>query len=82
MVINTGDYCKETVFKLGDKVKQCLDSPFCDELSVDSEEQMFTTMIHEGIAAVLTYIDKKTDTYFSSITSTNWEKIGEVGDAS
>mmetsp|Transcript_30498 Transcript_30498/g.27741 ORF Transcript_30498/g.27741 Transcript_30498/m.27741 type:complete len:95 (+) Transcript_30498:623-907(+) len=64
LVINTGEYCKDTLQGLVDTVKNYLDSPFKDKVNYDDEEELFIDLLNKGIDSCVAFADQKMDVSF------------------
>ena len=52
-IINTAEYCRETVNPLGDSVAKTLDKPFSDEIDMTAEEDEFSGVITKALQSLV-----------------------------
>lgn len=64
LVINTGEYCKETLMGLADTVKNYLDSPFKEKVEYDKEEQFFIDLLTDGMNCNVGFAEHKLENPF------------------
>lgn len=81
-IINTAEYCKDTLPGLCDSIKQSLESPFNDKIELNFEEELFVGLLNKGIENLLLSLDNRLEFEFGNMLKTNWEKLEKVGDIS
>jgi hypothetical protein len=52
-IINTAEYCRETVNPLGESVAKTLDKPFSDEIDMTAEEDEFSGVITKALQSLV-----------------------------
>jgi hypothetical protein len=81
-IINTAEYCKDTLPGLCDSIKQSLESPFNDKIELNFEEELFVGLLNKGIEHLLLSLDNRLEVEFGNMLKINWEKLEKVGDIS
>ncbi|CAD8075883.1 unnamed protein product [Paramecium primaurelia] len=81
-VINTAEYCKETIPGLQESLVQHLDSPFSDQVELSNEEEYFNQMMNKSIETLLVYVDSKVDQFYQQMLKIDWNEFENMGDAS
>jgi hypothetical protein len=64
LMANTGDYCKETLPKLVQAIKEKTDTPFSEEIQPKSEEERFTDITNRGMGGALGLMQIRLDPFF------------------
>lgn len=81
-IINTAEYCKDTLPGLCDSIKQSLESPFNEKIELNNEEDLFIGLLNKGIESLLISLDIRLEPEFNNMVRINWEKLDKVGDIS
>lgn len=81
IVLNTAEYCTQTVAQLEDKLAEQIDDNLKDKVSFDPQRDTFMTIINESIAALVGKIEHDLDYSWREMKNTNWN-INTVGDSS
>lgn len=81
MVLNTAEYCTQTVAQLESKLTEQIDDDLKDKVSFDPQRDTFMTIINESIAALVGKIEHDLEYSWREMKNTNWN-INTVGDSS
>lgn len=81
-IVNTAEYCKDTLPGLCDSIKQSLESPFNEKIELNNEEDVFIGLLNKGIEALLMSLELRLEPEFNNMLRINWEKLERVGDIS
>lgn len=81
-IINTAEYCKDTIPGLTESIKINLDSPFCEKVELSNEEDGFVLLLNRTLETLLNSFELKMEIEFNNMLKLNWEKLDKVGDSS
>jgi vacuolar protein sorting-associated protein 53 len=73
-IINTAEYCKDTLSGLAESVRQSLDSPFCEKVEFEAEEDIFSSLLNRGVESLIAFLDSKLELAFGNMLKLNWER--------
>ncbi|KAK3262239.1 HIT domain protein [Cymbomonas tetramitiformis] len=82
LVINTAEYCKETVSPLGETIAKVLDKPFSEGIDMTSEEDEFAMAITKALGLLVQSMEGRLDTELQNMVRTKWDTVEAVGDQS
>ena len=84
LIINTAEWCSETVGPLGESMKRTLISDGLKDLvgrDVEATEEVFNALAGDASSFLVTGVVQRTE-IAKGITSTKWENLDTVGDQS
>lgn len=71
-IILTAHYCQETTLQLEKKLREKIDQPFKDKVSLSGEFDLLDTVISKCIHLLISYIESVCETGFNTMVKTNW----------
>jgi hypothetical protein len=81
LIINTAEYCNETVGPLGDSMVKALEDGFKEKVDMMDIEDAFSTTLAEALNKLMTVIEVKSN-LISGMLRVNWGSLEVVGDQS
>eukprot|EP00241_Pyramimonas_parkeae_P017643 CAMPEP_0114299464 /NCGR_PEP_ID=MMETSP0059-20121206/12989_1 /TAXON_ID=36894 /ORGANISM="Pyramimonas parkeae, Strain CCMP726" /LENGTH=843 /DNA_ID=CAMNT_0001421941 /DNA_START=19 /DNA_END=2550 /DNA_ORIENTATION=+ len=81
-IVNTAEYCRETVQPLGDSIARVLDKPFSDNIDMSAEEDEFSGVITRSLQVLVQIMDARLEEQLASLVKMSWSTIEAVGDQS
>ena len=81
LVINTAEWCKETVGPLGESMRRMLDGNLGDGVDSEATEEEFASLITAAVATLVDGAEARTQ-LISGVTRVNWGALEVVGDQS
>ncbi len=82
LVINTAEYCSETVPQLGDMVREKIDDAFAEHVNFDAVEDCYYDAINVAVRVLSTGLEARLMTHLNSMAKMPWESWSDVGDQS
>ena len=81
LVINTAEWCKDTVGPLGESMRRMLDGNLGDGVDSEATEEEFASLITAAVATLVSGAEARTE-LISGVTKVNWGALEVVGDQS
>ena len=82
LVINTAEYCTETIPQLVDMVTEKIDDAFKEHISMESVEDTYYDVINVAVRVLSTGLEAKLLTQLDVMTKLPWGTWSDVGDQS
>jgi len=82
LIINTAEYCRETVGPLGETIAKTLDKPFSDSVDMTSEEDEFSGVITKALSVLVSSVESRLDSELANMVRAKWDVVEAVGDQS
>lgn len=81
-VVNTAEYCADTVPQLEELVKSKIDSAYTEKVSFQTEQDNFYDVIAGAIRALVTILESQVEAGFRAMGAINWGSVEAVGEES
>lgn len=81
-IINTAEYCTDTVPQLEDMIKAKIDLSYAESISFAAEADLFQEAIAAAVRALVGALEAKFEPALRSMSSFNWANCEEVGEES
>jgi hypothetical protein len=81
-VIDTCEYCSETVEALQDLIVDKIDDKYRSKIDMSSEEEAFHDVTAKGIKVLVSGLVHRTDQAFKGMYNINWSALDVVGEES
>eukprot|EP00899_Mesostigma_viride_P016160 jgi/Mesvir1/24545/Mv21883-RA.1 len=81
-IVNTAEYCVETVGQLGDTIGKVIDPKYQDKLSMQGTEDEFSSLIGRSISILVLSVETQLDGALQAMQRVNWGALEGVGDQS
>ncbi|KAL5507261.1 VPS53 [Sanghuangporus vaninii] len=78
LLINTAEYCQVTASELEEKVKDKIAPEYKDNVSFQTERDLFIGVISSAILVLLRELESAVETSFDIMTKTSWVSIANV----
>ena len=82
LIINTAEYCYETVDSLGQSIAKLLDKPFDTQVDMSQVEDDFSGVITTALSTLVLGLETRVDQALSEMAKINWAALDLVGDQS
>ena len=82
LIINTAEYCYETVDSLGQSIAKILDKPFCNQMDMSQAEDDFSGVITTALSTLVLGLETRVDQALGEMIKINWATLDLVGDQS
>jgi hypothetical protein len=81
-VIDTCEYCADTVEALEDLIRDKIGSKYQDKIDMSGEEDAFRDVIAKCIRVLVSGLEQRLDTPLKELSRTNWSSFDMVGEES
>jgi hypothetical protein len=81
-LLNTVDFCFNTIMQLEDKLKEKCDAEYKDQISLNSEREMFLVAATNAVQALVREVNSCVYVAVQSMTKIPWSTFQAVGDQS
>ncbi|KAF8345521.1 Vps53-like protein [Amanita rubescens] len=78
IVINTADYCQTTAVDLEEKIRQEIDEGFKEKITLQTERDLFVSVISSAIVVQLRELELACESAFSTMSRTAWNTLNQV----
>lgn len=78
LVTNTADYCQKTAMELEDKIKEKVGEAFKDRITLQSERDLFLSVISGAINWQLHELEVACDSALVTLSRVNWSVMNQV----
>lgn len=78
LLINTADYCQRTALELEDKIKEKVTEQLAGEVTLQSEWDLFMSVISGAINWQLRELEGACDGAFMTMSRVNWSTVNQV----
>ncbi|KAF9241838.1 Vps53-like protein [Melanogaster broomeanus] len=78
LFINTADYCQTTAAELEEKIKEKVNDKFKGDVTLQSERDLFMSVISAAINIQLRELESACDGAFSTMSRVNWGAMNQV----
>ncbi|CAB4479421.1 uncharacterized protein OCT59_027868 [Rhizophagus irregularis] len=82
LILNTADYCYNTIPQLEDKLKEKIDEEYKDKINFDEEREGFLNVVATSIKALVRGIETCYEPSLTAMTKLPWSNLESVGDQS
>ena len=82
LVINTSEYCAETVPKFAESVQKVLDNAYKEHINPETTQEVFYTLTANSLKILSGVVACMLDNALNKLSRTDWSKLTEVGDQS
>lgn len=81
-ILSTGDYCKETIQQLEDKLKEKLDKINVDKISFENEKDVYLVLITNCVQLLVQDLENSCEPALQAMIKLPWQSYEAVGDQS
>jgi hypothetical protein len=81
-IVNTSEYCIETIPSMKENIEQVLDPSYSEKLDFETEIEAFQLLINHAIDPVVNFILSQLETPLGNMEKMNWGTWESVGDSS
>lgn len=81
-VIDTCEYCADTVEALEDSIRDRIDAEYEDRVDMSGEQEAFHDVTARGIRVLVSGLEHRTEGALKEMSGTNWGAIDVVGEES
>eukprot|EP00049_Salpingoeca_infusionum_P007666 m.124645 g.124645 ORF g.124645 m.124645 type:complete len:849 (-) comp13779_c0_seq3:48-2594(-) len=81
-ILNTADYCHDTIGQLAEKLQDRLDAPYNAQVDLTPEQDMFYEITSTCTQALVRALETLCEPPLNVMIKTKWEATEEVGDTS
>ncbi|KII92548.1 hypothetical protein PLICRDRAFT_37313 [Plicaturopsis crispa FD-325 SS-3] len=78
LIINTADYCQTTASELEEKIRESVDEEYKDKVSLQSERDIFVSVISSAITVLLRELESATESAYAAMGRTTWSNLNQV----
>ncbi|WVR06988.1 hypothetical protein IAU60_004025 [Kwoniella sp. DSM 27419] len=78
MILNTAEYCQNTSLQLEERLKDKIAEEFKEDVSFQSERDLFSGVISSSITAILRELEASCEPAFAAILKTPWMHLENV----
>ncbi|KAI6040208.1 Vps53-like protein [Pisolithus marmoratus] len=78
LVVNTADYCQRTASELEDKIKEKLAERFKEKVTLQTERDLFMSVISGAINCQLHELETACEGAFTALSRVNWSMTNQV----
>ncbi|KAI6033241.1 Vps53-like protein [Pisolithus orientalis] len=78
LVVNTADYCQRTALELEDKIKEKLAERFKERVTLQTERDLFMSVISGAINCQLRELETACEGAFATLSRVNWSMTSQV----
>ncbi|KIJ68088.1 hypothetical protein HYDPIDRAFT_173763 [Hydnomerulius pinastri MD-312] len=78
LLINTADYCQTTASELEEKIKEKVNDKFKEKVTLQSERDVFMSVISAAINVQLQELESACDGAFNTMSRINWGATSQV----
>jgi hypothetical protein len=78
-VINTCEYCSETIEALQDLIADKIDTQFKEQVDMTNEQDAFQDVTAKGIKILVSGLERRLDVAYREMGSINWGSMSAVG---
>ncbi|KAF9227157.1 hypothetical protein BS17DRAFT_449775 [Gyrodon lividus] len=78
LLVNTADYCQTTAAELEEKIKEKIDDRFKGKVTLQSERDLFMSVISAAINIQLRELESAYDGAFNAMSRVNWGAMSQV----
>lgn len=78
-VINTCEYCSETIEALQDLIADKIDPQFKEQVDMTNEQDAFQDVTAKGIKILVSGLERRLDVAYREMSSINWGSMSAVG---
>ncbi|CAG8457600.1 10592_t:CDS:10 [Funneliformis mosseae] len=82
LILNTADYCYNTIPQLEDKLKEKIQEEYKDKINLDVERDCFLNVVTISIKALVRGIETCYEPTLTTMTKIPWNNLESVGDQS
>mmetsp|Transcript_6744 Transcript_6744/g.18881 ORF Transcript_6744/g.18881 Transcript_6744/m.18881 type:complete len:738 (-) Transcript_6744:326-2539(-) len=82
LIVNTAEYCYETVGSLAENVVHTIQKDLADEVSCEPEQDEFTGLITTCLSVLVLGLETRLDEALRNMIKKAWDKTESVGDQS
>ena len=82
IIINTAEYCYETVESLAESCAKIAEEPFADRIDMGSVQDEFSGVITQALSRMVLGLETKMDAALAHMARVNWAVLDTVGDQS
>ena len=81
LIVNTAEYCNETIGPLGESMAKALEESFKDKVDMDDVEDAFSATLSEALNKLIAIVEMKSN-LMGGMLRVNWGALDVVGDQS
>jgi vacuolar protein sorting-associated protein 53 len=81
-VVNTAEYCADTIPQLEDLIKSKIDEPYREKVSLTAEQDVFFDVIATSIRTLVGGLESQAEVAFKAMQAVNWGAFDMVGEES
>ncbi|XP_071448427.1 vacuolar protein sorting-associated protein 53 homolog [Hetaerina americana] len=81
-ILTAAEYCLDTTQQLEEKLKEKVDTPFCDKINLSAEQDMFHRVISNCIQLLIQDLESACEPALTTMSKIQWVSIETVGDQS
>jgi len=82
LIINTSEYCYETVEQLGQSIAKMLEKQFSNQVDMSQAQDEFSGVITTALSTLVMGLETRMDQALSAMVKMNWAAVDTVGDQS
>ncbi|RIA90779.1 Vps53-like protein [Glomus cerebriforme] len=82
LILNTADYCYNTISQLEDKIKEKIEEEYKEKIYLDSERENFLNVVAASIKSLVKGIETCYEPSLTAMTKLPWSNLESVGDQS
>lgn len=81
-IVNTGEYCNETIPALEGNIRDRIDDPFKEQIDLSSIQENYTQLIHKAVSSLVGGMFNKLNRVLNNMAKADWSNWSSVGDES
>lgn len=81
-IVNTAEYCAETLPQLAEMIRSRIDEPYKDSISTEQEQEYFFEVVAQAVRVLVAGLCTRFDPAYKSMSKTNWGNLEMVGEES
>jgi len=81
-IVNTAEYCSETLPGLAEMIKQRIDPAYKDKVSMDKAQEEFLEVVAQAVKVLVSGLETRLEPAFTSMRNQKWETMEIVGEES
>eukprot|EP00741_Cyanophora_paradoxa_P011209 tig00020554_g10829.t1 len=82
LVVNTADYCSETIGQLAESIRRVIEKQFLEAVDLSAEQEEFSGAITKAVRILVLGVETKVQGALEQMTRMNWSAVEAVGDQS
>mmetsp|Transcript_6722 Transcript_6722/g.8843 ORF Transcript_6722/g.8843 Transcript_6722/m.8843 type:complete len:874 (+) Transcript_6722:83-2704(+) len=81
-VVNTAEYCAETLPQLAEMIRSRIDETYKDSISTEKEQEDFHEVVAHAMKVIVSGLESRFDPAYKSMSQVNWGTLEMVGEES